>query len=139
MKIYLSPQDPPDQAYQHISNLVAFDNQVLDHEASVIIADKFLSQFFYNEISNVIDKIISKMRLNSSITLVEPDMDLLAQKYIRDDIDLASINGLMFNGRATKSILSMQSLINAIGGKLSITEKHFDENNAQIILKAGRN
>ena len=139
MKIYLSPQDPPDQAYKHISNLVALDNQVLDHEASVIIADKFLSQFFYNEINSVIDNIISKMRLNSNITFIEPDMDLLAKKYIRDDIDLETINNLMFNGRATKSILSMQSLVRAVDGKLNITEKHFDENNAQIILKAGRN
>jgi len=138
MKIYLSPQGPSDQSYTHISNVAALDSQVLTNEASEIIVDKFLSQFFYNEIKDVIDKIISKMRLNSSITFIEPDMDLLAQKYIRDDVDLETINNLVFNNRTAKSILTMQFLNGALVGKLNILEKHFDENSAQIILKAGR-
>ena len=139
MRVYLSPQSPPDKSYMHISNVAMLDSQVETNEASEIIVDKFLSQFSYDDIKSVVGKIISKMRLNSSVIFIEPDMNLLSQKYVRDDISLVDINNLMFGNRATKSVLTMQSLNDAIGGQLNISEKHFDENNAQIVLKAGRN
>tara|TARA_Y100000034_G_C6908991_1_gene422825 strand:+ start:1944 stop:2366 length:423 start_codon:yes stop_codon:yes gene_type:complete len=138
MRIYLSPKKPNDQSCQWISNLVTLGGQVLDHEASNVVADQFLSQFSYHEIETVIQQIVTKTRMNGEITFIEVDMNLLAQKYIRDDVSLEDINKLLCAGKSIKSMINMKILQEMIGTKLTIAEKHFDEVSSTIILKARR-
>ena len=50
MKVYLSPNKPEEKYNAWISNIATLDGQVLDSEATQIIADQFLSMFNYNEV-----------------------------------------------------------------------------------------
>ena len=63
MKVYLSPQKPEADYNAWISNIATLDGQVLDSEATQIIADQFFSMFNYHEVDQIISKVSKKMRL----------------------------------------------------------------------------
>ena len=93
----------PEEKYNAwISNIATLDGQVLDSEATQIIADQFLSMFNYNEVDQIISKISRKMRLGCELIIIEPDFNLISQQYIRDDFSLGDINDILFNGSYIK-------------------------------------
>ena len=139
MKIYLSPHQPNETYIAWISNLATLDGQVLDSEATQIIAYQFLSMFTYDEVSQIIPKIAQKMRLNCELTIIEPDFNLLAQQYIRDDFSIGNINQIMFNGNYIKSALNLEEVVSYLPPNLTIHEKSFNASLAQMIIKCRRN
>ena len=97
MKVYLSPQKLEADYNAWISNIATLDGQVLDSEATQIIADQFFSMFNYHEVDQIISKVSKKMRLGCELTIIEPDFNLISQQYIRDDFSLGDINNILFN------------------------------------------
>ena len=78
MRIYLSKSQPSDASYTWISDLNTLDLLVEDCEATEIIVDNILANFKFEEIGDVIKKIMSKMRIDSQITFYQLDFDLLS-------------------------------------------------------------
>ena len=139
MKVYLSPNKPEEKYNAWISNIATLDGQVLDSEATQIIADQFLSMFNYNEVDQVISKISRKMRLGCELIIIEPDFSLISQQYIRDDFSLGDINNILFNGSYIKSVLNLEEIIHRLPVyNLSISQKSFNNQSAQMIIKCRR-
>tara|TARA_R100000008_G_scaffold64224_1_gene41336 strand:+ start:6014 stop:6439 length:426 start_codon:yes stop_codon:yes gene_type:complete len=139
MKVYLSPNKPEEKYNAWISNIATLDGQVLDSEATQIIADQFLSMFTYHEVDQIISKISKKMRLGCELTIIEPDFNLVSQQYIRDDFSLGDINHILFNGSYIKSVLNLEEIIHRLPShNLSISQKFFNNQSAQMTIKCRR-
>jgi len=139
MKVYLSPNKPEEKYNAWISNIATLDGQVLDSEATQIIADQFLSMFNYNEVDQIISKISRKMRLGCELIIIEPDFNLISQQYIRDDFSLGDINNILFNGSYIKSVLTLEEIIHRLPAhNLSISQKSFNSQSAQMTIKCRR-
>lgn len=138
MRIYLSPKKSVDKSFKNVSNIASLD-MVLDGEVRTLIVDNFISAFSYSEIDQVIMKIIKKLRLGAEFIVIEPDLDLLSIRYFRDEIDIEKYNSVLFqNNRSIKSILTCEFLSTALSKYLTITEKSFDENLSQFMIKCRR-
>ena len=108
MKIYISTKEPEDKNYTHISNVMMLDKAVLDCEATDIIVDDYLSQFSESELPQLLSKILSKLRLDGTITLVDTDVDILSMRYTRGDISIKDLNELLFESVSRKSLLNIE-------------------------------
>ena len=139
MKIYLCPvQQAEEKSHIRVSNIVTFNNMVSDSEATSIICDHFLSTFIYDELREVLQKIVSKMRLQSELIIIHPDIDMLSQRFLREDINLETLNTILFKCGAIKSVFSINTIAELLPSNLQITHKHFDNATANIIVKARR-
>lgn len=139
MRIYLSLQPQSDKSYLWINNLSVLDNSVDQNEAKEIIIDRFLSNFNILDIEKVLDKILSKLRMNSDLTIIEQDIDIILLKYFRNEISLHELNNMILNNRSIKSLLNIEQIETYINNKLHPLQKHIDSNNGTIILKYKRN
>jgi len=138
MRIYLSTQQPPDIGYQWISNIAALNQHVLDGEATSIIVDKFLCRFSINELQSLLDKIISKLRLNAELVIMDTDIDFLCTKYRKSDIDVEELNSILFEDSGLKSLLTMEYVEQHIPPNIQVTHKNFDSKLSQITIKCRR-
>ena len=138
MRIYLSTQQPPDIGHQWISNIAALSQHVLDGEATSIIVDKFLCRFPINELQSLLDKIISKLRLNAELVIIDTDIDFLCTKYRKSDIDVEELNSILFEDNHIKSLLTMEYVERHMPPNIQITHTHFDNKLSQITIKCRR-
>jgi len=138
MRIYLSSQEPPDIGYQWISNIASLNQQVLDGEATSIVVDKFLCGFSINELEALLNKIISKLRLNADLVIMETDIDFLCTKYRRSAIDVEELNSILFQSHSIKSLLTVDHIEKYLPPQIKITHKNFDANLSQITIKCRR-
>jgi hypothetical protein len=141
MRIYLSQKESTDSSLISISNISTFNDSVLDAEAKLIIADSFLSSFTINEVKQVINLIVKKMRIGSELIIIEQDLDLLSMKYFRDEISLDYFNTLLFQSpsRSIKNILTGEFIREVISSSnLKIEEQNFDENLCTYTIKVRR-
>ena len=138
MKIYLCPTEPQDKTYTWVSNLASFNGIVGDSEATSIVCDFFLPIFKYEELQAALNKIISKMRLNCELVLIVPDINILSQRLARNEIDVETMNQILFKNGAIKSVMPINTIEELLPPSVQVTHKHFDTPTSQIILKARR-
>ena len=139
MKIYLCPvQQAEEKSHTWVSNIATFNNMVSNSEATSIICDHFLSSFTHSELREVLQKIVSKMRLKSELVLMHPDIDMLSQRLLREDINLETLNTILFKCGAIKSIFSMDTIEGLLPPNVQITHKHFDGATSNIVIKVRR-
>lgn len=139
MKIYLCPlQQAEDKSHTWVSNMAVFNNTVDDSEATSIICDYFLLSFVYEELREVLQRIVSKMRLQSELVLIYPDINILSQRLQREDINTETLNAILFKCGPIKSIFSMDIIEGLLPPNIQITHKHFDNITSNVIIKARR-
>ena len=140
MKIYLCPTEPVEltKSTTWISNLATFNGVVGDSEATSIVCDFFLSSFKYEELQGVLNKIVSKMRLNSELILIHPDINILSQRLVREEVDTQTFNNILFKAGGIKSVFPMEDVERSLPSSVQVTHKHFDALTSQIILTARR-
>tara|TARA_R100001244_G_scaffold80218_1_gene62849 strand:- start:35 stop:457 length:423 start_codon:yes stop_codon:yes gene_type:complete len=138
MRIYLSTQKPPDIGYQWIPNIASLNQQVLDGEATSIIVDRFLCGFAIDELEVLLNKIISKLRLNADLTIMETDIDFLCTKYRRSTIDIEELNSILFQNNNIKSLLTIEHIAKYLPPQIQITHQNFDAKLSQISMKCRR-
>lgn len=138
MKVYISSKKPETDQYQHISNIMTLDNSVLDCEANDIIVNNYLSDFSDGEHELLISKILSKLRLNGTITIIDNDFDILANRYSRNEIDIKTMNQFVFDGGTKKSLLKIESVIELLNGKCKIEQSSITSQDGGFMIKARR-
>lgn len=138
MKIYLSTQAPLDKSYLWINNISVLNNSVDDSEANEIILDSFLSGFSMSDVEKVLDKILSKLRITGTLTIIEQDIDIILLKYFRDQISLADLNSILINNRSIKSLLNIEYIDKYLINKIHPSHKHVNSEDGTIILKYKR-
>lgn len=138
MKIYLSQIKPIDSSYLWVSNIQTLDNSVDDNEAKEIILDRYISNFLLQDVEKVLAKIIGKIRLNGELIIIETDIDLIAMKYFRNELDLNSLNNILLKTGILKSVLNIEYIESILNSKINIYSKHIDNETGIIILKCKR-
>jgi hypothetical protein len=109
-----------------------------DAEATDILVDEFLNQFSYADAGKVLNKILSKLRLGGSITVVQTDGELICYHLARGMIDLERFNEIVFP-YPCKSLMSLE-IVEALlkNAGIKIVSKHITENDIAIV-KGTRN
>ena len=120
------------------SNLAIFNSMVGDNEATSIVCDNFLTSFSYDEVSQVLNIIASKMRLKSELVILQPDIRMLSQKVAREEIDERVINSVLFDKGPIKSVTSAESIQALIPNGFQVSERYFDISTFNIVIKARR-
>lgn len=138
MKIYISVKQPKDDSYNHVSNIMMLNDMVLDCEATDIIVDNYLSQFSESELPQLLSKILSKMRVNGTITIVDIDVDILSMRYNRGDVTIKDLNDLLFGGTSRKSLLNLESVATAFNDSFLIEQSSLDSQLGTFFVKARR-
>ena len=139
MKIYLCLAQPTEEkSHTWVSNIAMLNEIVEDGEATSIICDHFLSAFTYNELQAVLQKIVSKMRLQAEFVLIHPDINIVSQRLQREDVNTETLNAILFKFGAIKSVCSADTIEKLFPPSLQITHKHFDNNTSNVIIKARR-
>lgn len=138
MKIYISANEPTTKDYIHVSNIMTLDTVSLDNEANEIIIENYLSQFSQEEIEPLLKKILTKLRLNGALVIVDNDIDTAVMKYDRGDIDLVALNQIVFRGQARKCVLNIETIKDTLQNSLKIEHSSIDSNSGNFILKLRR-
>lgn len=141
MKIYLSVRPQPVEmaaSYKWVSSLDALSALVSASEASSIICNGFLSMVDFGQVEAALKTIISKMRINSELIIINPDISILSQRLTREEINLTAINEILFKNGPIKSVLPTSLIEELLPKNINIFNKHFDLYTSEIIIKARR-
>jgi len=138
MKIYLSHKKSTNSEFTHVSNIMMLDNIVTNCEATEIVVDNFLLQFSLGELPIALDKILSKLRINSKLTIKEKDIDIISMKYGRGDWSLEELNSNAFDSTAIKCFLNIETIQGKLSNKVQIEKSHLDQKNGNFLIVARR-
>tara|TARA_R100000908_G_C3679377_1_gene98711 strand:+ start:135 stop:578 length:444 start_codon:yes stop_codon:yes gene_type:complete len=140
MKIKLSHTDPNTPSHVWVNDIERLDTIVGDNEATEIIVDSFLSAFNFEALSYVLNKIVSKMRLNSTLVIYQKDIDLLAHRYSRTGMALSDINTILFEDcPSIGCVLNTEAITDILlQNKLKIQQKTLDTETMQSIIISRR-
>ncbi len=138
MKIYLCLRQPEEKTHKWVQNIAVLNGIVENSEATSIVCDNFLSSFTYDELGEVLEKMVSKMRLRSELIIINPDIKLLSQKICNEEIDITTLNDILFKCGPIKSLSSVEELCELMPENLQVTHKHLDVITSTITMKAER-
>ena len=96
MKIILSHTDPESKSHVWVKDISDLDEVADNNEATEIIVDSFLSAFNFESLGYILQKIVSKMRLNSKLVIYQKDIDLLSYRYNKTGMSLTDMNSVLF-------------------------------------------
>lgn len=138
MRIYLSMIEPSDKSCVWISDIATFESQVLDGEATYIVLNRFLSTFTHAELRPLLQKIAKKMRLNCELVIIENDMDFIAKKLVRNEINIGEVNDVLFRNPFIKSVCTLENIEQNIPDSIPLQHKHFDNLLSEVTIKCRR-
>tara|TARA_Y100001936_G_scaffold20231_1_gene17264 strand:- start:5504 stop:5947 length:444 start_codon:yes stop_codon:yes gene_type:complete len=140
MKIILSHTDPESKSHVWVSDFSTIDSVVDDNEATEIIVDSFLSAFNFESLEYILNKIVSKMRLNSKLVIYQKDIDILSYTYNKTGMALSDINSILFEDCPTVGcVLNIETIADIVkGSNLQITQKTLDNETMQAIITSRR-
>lgn len=138
MKIYISSSKPETEEYTHVSNIMTLDTAALDCEATEIVVKNYLSEFTDAEIKPLLAKILSKLRLDGTITILDNDIDITYMRYDRGDIDLRSLNSIVFGGGVKKCFVNVETVKGLLTQGCKVEQSMLDSESGNFVLKARR-
>ena len=138
MKLYLSKEIIADNSYTYIRDINLLDIMCDDMEAEEIVVDNFLNQFSYSQFGQVVNKIVTKLRIGGQITVAEHDIDFLCHGITTGRLDQQEFNEIVFSGGPAMSLFKTETVVDLLlQNGLKIDEKTIDSNNL-CIVKATR-
>lgn len=138
MRIYLSMIEPNDKSCVWISDIATFESQVLDGEATYIVLNRFLSTFTHAELRPLLEQISKKMRSNCELVIIENDMDFIAKKLVRNELNIGEVNDVLFKNPFIKSVCTLENIEQNIPNNIRLQHKHFDNLLSEITIKCRR-
>jgi hypothetical protein len=133
MKIYLSMNKPKDNR-AWANSLPMLDGMVLDSEGTDITCDDFVSSFEHHDLSELLKKLASKLRLKGKITIADVDSAVLCRRSYNQEISEVDLNVALFNNQKRKSLLSLTTLESVVPPGLQIETKTYDHQTCRFIL-----
>jgi len=137
MKIYLSEKNLTNTEFTHVTNIINLDNTVENTEAKEIVIDNFLRSFKQDEIEEALKKILSKLRIGATVTILDVDVDVISMKFSRGDMTLEELNNSLFSF-SLNSLVNIEFITGIISKFVEITDVSLDQNNANFIIKGKR-
>lgn len=137
MLVNLTSTDNELTGYKNFNQITSFARSVADSEAQKIYCENFLSSFDYNDVPGVINLILKKLRLSSTLTITEPDFELISRQFFREETDISTINKIIFqDNKILKCFLTIELLESIIpNDKFHILSKSFDSHNFTLVVK----
>lgn len=139
MKIYLSNarnEDYESMGHIRMDDISKIDYVVDDAECTNIIVDTFLNQFPLTQVPEVLFKLVSKLRINGEICIIDNDIDLIANNYTRGILSFMELNEHYFADRPMRSFIRMEDIEEMLKGSgLKIKSKQLKHNVLTIIFK----
>lgn len=141
MKIILSNRKPSESNHIWVSDISSLDLFVDDSEATEIIIDSMLTSFPYVELSSVLNKAVSKIRINGRIIIYEKDIDMICHHYNKMGMGVQDINDLLFDTSGSiASVLNIETIVDRLKDlELTIEEQFINSETMQSIITARRN
>lgn len=127
---------PEMSGYARCVDIASFSRNVLDSEATGVVCHNFLSRFYYNEIPQVWDIILKKMRIGSDLEIVEPDIDMISKQVFREEVDLQTVNSLIFHDKdLMKSLINLEFIESLVPENFKVISKYYGPANFSIKIK----
>lgn len=117
MQLTLTNNPPSNKAPENstvIGDIALLDMMIEDNECNNIVVDSFLSNFHIENVKNVLEKILSKLRINGTIIITDVDADIIANDLLRSDIDLETFNSIIFSFDKTRCVLTIEYIRNCL-------------------------
>ena len=83
-------------------------------------------------------KILSKLRLDGTITILDNDIDITYMRYDRGDIDLRSLNSIVFGGGVKKCFVNVETVKGLLTQGCKVEQSVLDSESGNFVLKARR-
>ncbi len=140
MKIILSHTDPESKSHVWVKDISDLDEVADNNEATEIIVDSFLSAFNFESLGYILQKIVSKMRLNSKLVIYQKDIDLLSYRYNKTGMSLTDMNSVLFEDSPSIGCVLNTETISEIITKssLKIEQKTLDNETMQSVIISRR-
>jgi hypothetical protein len=139
LKIYLSNEINENyeaMGYLRVDNINSIDYIAEDSECTSIIIDTFLNKFAIVNVPEVLFKVVSKLRINSEITIIDNDIDLIANNYTRGIISFMELNEHYFKENFIRSFIRLEDIEDMLSQSgLVIKSKQLRNNTFTIIYK----
>lgn len=139
MKIYLSNarnENYEAMGYLAIDNINAIDYIVNDSECTSIIIDTFLNSFPIINVPEILFKVVSKLRINGEITIIDNDIDFIANSYTRGTISFIELNQHYFSNNHIRSFIRLEDIEEMLKqSNLKIKSKQLKNNTFTIVYK----
>jgi predicted SAM-dependent methyltransferase len=137
MKTVIFKSDDYDDGYDcvHVKDISVAHLLVEDAEADLILVEHFLSQYKYEEVKNVLNLILSKLRIGGKIIISFIDGELAAYNLTKGFITLEEFNSCVLY-QPIHSILSMTIVLDILKEfnlKIEL-KKMIQENNTSVIV-----
>jgi hypothetical protein len=140
MKVIISHKNPQQNSHTWIQDISTLDVLVDDAEATEIIVDCALCTFNFANIGGILNKIISKLRLDGKIIIYEKDIDIVCYTYNKSGMNIQDLNSLIFEEvPAVASFLNTEVISDLLTqAGLTIEEKFVNNDTMQSIIIARR-
>ena len=137
MKVYLSTANK-NSTYKWASNLPTLDGLLLDAEGTDIICDDFVSSFDSEEITALLEKLTSKLRLKGKLTIAEVDSSIIFRRGYNQEISESDVNVALFKDQKRKCLVSLDTIVEMLPANMSIESKTYDHQTCRFVLVVRR-
>lgn len=93
-----------------INDIDLLDMLVEENECTNIIVESFLSNFNIENTRGVLEKILSKLRINGTIIITDIEIEVIANDLLLSNIDLEMFNSVIFAGNKARSLLTIETV-----------------------------
>jgi hypothetical protein len=140
MKVIISHRNPQQDSHTWIQDIRSLDVLVDDAEATEIIVDCTLCTFDYSNIGSILNKIVSKLRINGKMIVYEKDVDIICHNYDKSGMNIQDLNSLVFEETpAVACLLNVEVISDLLTqAGLQIEEKFINNDTMQSIIIARR-
>ena len=140
MKVIISHRNPQQDSHTWIQDIRSLDVLVDDAEATEIIVDCTLCTFDYSNIGSILNKIVSKLRINGKMIVYEKDVDIICHNYDKSGMNIQDLNNLIFEETSAIACLLNVEVISDLltQAGLQIEEKFINNDTMQSIIIARR-
>lgn len=114
-----------------------FNETVLDSECTDLICENFLSTFHFNEVERVIQILVSKMRMNSLLTIQEVDNKILSRRSYIEDLQIDQVNELLFAAHR-KNILTSDKIDSLMVSGMNLEHTHYNDTSCVAVMRYRR-
>lgn len=122
----------------HIDNMNNIHILINDAEADLILVDDFLSDFSYQDVGNVLNLILSKLRINGTIVVNFVDGELAAYNLTRGFMTLEEYNDLVFY-KPIKSVINTSIVVDLLKSfNISVESKIINKDNNVSVVTGRR-
>lgn len=137
MKVYIGNRQLKDESFKIINDPEMLQYIAEDSECTAIVLDNTLTKINLEEVNNIINLCIKKLRIKGKFIINDIDFELLNYIYSRNP-DLKELNGMLQAIGGFKSLLSYELIKNILDNYKNMALSSISLNNMEFKLEYSR-